>query len=162
MSAVFMLRANYGTSYTPPPAPWNTFLADDWSNNAYAQKWAEGMWNARLTAGCQTNPMMYCPDTQLPRVQAVIFALHMKYDYFSGTTLVSYAPPAATGTVFADTTDTSFYGTKWAEAAYADGLLPSCGTDPVSGKPLFCPNDLVDRAWAAYMIVKAKNLPLTP
>jgi hypothetical protein len=27
-------------------------------------------------------------------------------------------------------------------------------------KPLFCPNDPVDRAWGAYLIVIAKDLPL--
>ena len=30
----------------------------------------------------------------------------------------------------------------------------------MSGKPLYCPNDLVSRAWAAYMMVEAKNLTL--
>jgi hypothetical protein len=69
---------------------------------------------------------------------------------------VSYVPPAASGTVFADMTDVNFYGTKWAEQAYADGLLPACGTQ--GGKPLFCPYDLVNRAWGAYLIVQAKDL----
>jgi hypothetical protein len=161
MSAVFMLRAAFGISYTPPPAPWNTFVWDDWSLNPYAQKWAEGMWNAHLTAGKYLNPLRYAPNLQLPRVEAVIFALHMKYDYYDGGgNLVSYAPPAATGTVFADMTDPAYYGTKWAEQAFRDNLLPVCGTS--GGKPLFCPDTMTDRAWAAYMIVKAKNLTLTP
>lgn len=161
MSAVFILRANYGTSYIPPVAPWNTFLNESWSNNAYAQKWAEGMWKAHLTSGCQTNPLKYCPDRTLPRVEGIVFALHMKYDYFDDeNNLVSYVPPPATGTVFADMTDTSYWGTKWAEAGYAEGILPACGTQ--DGKPLFCPLDPVNRAWAAYMIVKAKSLPLPP
>ncbi len=158
MAAVFILRANYGTSYVPPSAPWNTFTNESWANNAYAQKWAEGLYQAHLTAGCQASPLKYCPDNTLARVEGVVFALHMKYDYFDGGNLVSYVPPAATGTVFADLTDTSYWGTKWAEKAYADGLLPSCGTS--GGKPLFCPLDPVDRAWAAYMIVKAKALAL--
>jgi hypothetical protein len=53
-------------------------------------------------------------------------------------------------------TDTSYWGTKWAELAYSEGLLPACGTQ--NGKPLFCPNMLIDRAWAAYLVVKAKGL----
>jgi hypothetical protein len=157
MAAVFMLKGTFGNTYTPPDPPWNTFVMDDWGNNSWAQGWAEGMWNAHLTAGCQTNPLKYCPDDTLPRVQAVIFGLHMKYDYFDGQgNLVSYIPPPATGSVFADLLDTGFYGTAWAEQAYLDGLLPSCGVQ--GGKPLFCPYDPVNRAWAAYMIVKAKNL----
>ena len=102
---------------------------------------------------------MFCPDQTLPRVQAVIFGLRMKYDYLDGEgKLVAYQPPAATGTVFADMTDVNFYGTAWAEQAYKDGLLPACGES--DGKPLFCPDDPLDRAWAAYLIVKAKGLTL--
>jgi hypothetical protein len=44
--------------------------------------------------------------------------------------------------------------------AYLDGLLPACGES--AGKPLFCPSDLVTRAWAAYLVVEAKDLPLSP
>ncbi len=73
---------------------------------------------------------------------------------------MSYTPDPALGTVFADMTDTGYWGTKWAEQAYLDGLIPACGTS--GGKPMFCPNDLFTRAWGAYLIVKAKNLTLTP
>ncbi|MHB8088155.1 MAG: hypothetical protein ACYDH2_07865, partial [Anaerolineaceae bacterium] len=159
MAAVFMLRGNFGTAYTPPEAPWNTFTNESWANNAYAQKWAEGLFQAHLTAGCQTSPLMYCPDRTLTREEAVVFALHLKYDTIDGEgNVISYTPPAASGTVFADMTDTSYWATKWAEQAYLDGILPACGT--TDGKPDFCPTDSVNRAWAAYMIVKAKNLAL--
>ena len=70
-----------------------------------------------LTTGCQLSPTwLYCPWTKLPREQAVIFALKMKYGN-------GYLPPAATGTVFADMTDPNYYATSWAEKAYADGLI---------------------------------------
>jgi hypothetical protein len=153
-SAVFMLRGQFGSSYTPPVAPWDTF-ADNWNQGTWAEKWAEGMWNAGMTAGCLTNPLRFCPWDQFPRVQAAVFGLRMKYG-------MSYTPSDASGTLFADMTGTSYWGTKWAEQAYIDGLLPACGTDTGSGKPLYCPNDLVTRAWGAYLIVTAKDLPLTP
>ena len=149
-SSVFMLRGAVGTGYTPPDAPWNTF-GDNWGPGPWAEKWAEGMWAEGLTAGCQASPLRYCPWIQLPRVQAVIFGLKMERGN-------SYTPSDALGTVFADMTDPGFYGTKWAEQAYADGLLPACGAS--GGKPLFCPNSPVDRAWAAYLIVQARSLPL--
>jgi hypothetical protein len=151
-SSVFVLRGNYGTGYTPPVAPWDRF-ADDWSPGAWAEKWAEGMYNAGLTAGCATGPLRYCPWDQTPKVQAAVFGLRLKYGN-------SYVPAAATGTVFFDMTDTAYFGTKWAEKAYADGLLPNCGTDVGSGKPLFCPNDPVSRGLGAYMIVRAKSLSM--
>jgi hypothetical protein len=151
-SAVFMLRGQFGSGYTPPVAPWDTF-ADNWNPGTWAEKWAEGMWVEGMTAGCLTNPLRFCPWDQFPRVQAAVFGLRMKYG-------MSYTPPAATGTLFTDMIDTGFWGTKWAEQAFSDGLLPACGTQ--DEKPLFCPNDLVTRAWGAYLIVQAKDLPLTP
>jgi hypothetical protein len=152
-SAVFMLRGQMGSGYTPPPAPWNTFVNESWVGFEWAQPWAEGMYQEGLTTGCQTNPLMFCPANQLPRVEASIFGLKMKYG-------VNYTPPPATGTLFADfpSTDPSYWGIAWAEKAYIDGLLPACGTQ--NSKPMFCPGELVNRGWGAYLIVKAKNLPL--
>jgi beta-lactamase superfamily II metal-dependent hydrolase len=150
-SAVFMLRGQFGAAYTPPPAPWDSFN-DDWTGFEWAQPWAEGMWQEGLTAGCQANPLMYCPRTQLPRVEASVFGLRMRYG-------VNYTPPPASGMLLGDMTDLSYWGTSWAEKAYMDGLLPACGTD-VNGKPLFCPSQLVNRGWGAYLIVKAKNIPV--
>ncbi len=94
---------------------------------------------------------MFCPATQLPREQVVIFGLKMKYG-------VNYLPPVGTGTVFADVGST-YWAKDWIEQAYIDGLLPACGSDPGTGKPLFCPGELVTRGWGAYVIVKAKSLP---
>ena len=154
-SAVFMVRGLLGSSFTPPAAPWPTFVLDSWVGYEYAQAWAEAMWQAGLTTGCQPSPLKYCPATKLSRVEASILGLRIKYGS-------NYAPPASTGTIFADfpVTDPSYsWGIAWAEQAYKDGLFPACGTDPVSGKPKFCPSEQVSRAWAAYLIVKAKGLP---
>jgi parallel beta-helix repeat protein len=160
-SAVFMLRGLLGAGYTPPLAPWDTFVdpSDNWAAGTWAQKWAQGMWDEGLTAGCQTPtlppappaPLRFCPWDNFPRVQAAVFALKISHGN-------SYVPPPATGTVFADMTDTVFYGTKWAEQAYAEGLIPACTTTPTVN---FCPNDLMTRAWGAYVIVKAKGLTPT-
>ncbi|MGD8814829.1 MAG: hypothetical protein PVI78_10180, partial [Anaerolineales bacterium] len=141
-----------GVDYVPPPEPWDTFT-DDWSLSdiSWAEKWAEGMWVEGLTAGCLADPLMYCPRRELPRVEASVFGLRMMHG-------VDYTPPPASGTLFADMTDTSYWGTKWAEQAYLDGLLPACGEQ--DGKPMFCPDELVDRGWGAYLIVQARDLPL--
>jgi hypothetical protein len=149
-SAVFMLRGNFGNSYTPPGPPWGTF-ADDWNLGTWAEKWAEGMWKEALTAGCSLNPLKFCPWDNFTREQAAVFGLRLKYG-------ISYAPPAASGTVFADMTDPGYWGTKWAEQAYAEGILPACGTQET--QPLFCPSDLVTRGWGAYVVVNSKGLPL--
>ncbi len=149
-SAVFMLRGEFGDSYTPPVAT-GTIFADMTDPAYWATKWAEGMWEEEMTAGCATNPLQFCPLTQFTREQGAVFALNMKYG-------VSYTPPPGTGLVFADMTNPTYWGTKWAEKAYADGLIPACGES--GGKPLFCPSQQMDRSWSAYIIVNAKGLTL--
>ncbi len=155
-SAVFMLVGLKGTTYVPPAAPWNTF-ADNWTLGPWAEKWAEGMWAENLTAGCQANPLLFCPWDNTPRVQAAVFGLVILHGK-------GYIPGPASGTVFADMTDTNNWGTKWAEQAYKDGLMVACGTQVVGGvsKPLFCPNTNFSRDWAAYLIVKATGMTPMP
>jgi hypothetical protein len=109
------------------------------------------MRNEGFSAGCLTNPLKYCPWDQIPREQIVIFALKLKYGKL-------YTPPPATGTLFADMTNPSFYATAWAEQAYKEGLITNCGTS--GNKPLFCPKKLASRGLAAYMIVRARNLTM--
>jgi hypothetical protein len=148
-TAVFMLRANFGPSYVPP-VPTHIFK-DDWTKGLWAEGWAEGMRNEGYSAGCLTSPLKYCPWDQIPREQAVIFILKIKYGK-------DYIPPVATGTVFADMKTTSYYATAWAEQAYKEGLIENCGM--TAGKPNFCPKALVSRGLVAHMIVKAKNLSM--
>jgi hypothetical protein len=148
-AAVFMVRGNFGSGYVPVTP--THFFGDNWSDATWAEGWAESMFLEGLTGGCSISPLLFCPYDQLTNVQAAVFALRMKY----GT---SYLPPAASGTVFADLTDVSFWGTAWAEQAYADGLIPACGTS--ASKPLFCWNNLVSRGFGASIIVKAKNLTM--
>jgi hypothetical protein len=148
-AAVFMVRGAYGASLVPHPASYK--FKDNWSGAAYARNWAEAMRETNLTSGCKASPLLYCPLQQLNREQAVVFGLKMKY----GT---NYLPPPATGTVFADMTNPKYWATPWAEKAYADGLITSCGT--LNGKPKFCPSVLVTRGLGAYIIVRAKNLSM--
>ena len=148
--AVFMLRGLVGTSYVPPVEPFANPFGDSWSPGPWAQRWAQGMLDQGLTAGCSTSPLLYCPWEQMPRAQAAVFGMRL----LNGS---AYLPPAGTGTVFADVSSSDWYA-GWVEQAYANGLLPACGTQ--GGKPLFCPNSLVSRGLGAYMIVRARNLSM--
>ena len=60
--------------------------------------------------------------------------------------------------MFANLTNVNYWATAWAEQAYAEGLIFSCGTDAASGKPKFRPYGKVDRGIAAYVIVTATGL----
>ncbi len=150
-AAVFTMRSSLGPGFVPDP-PQHSFH-DDWSKGGWAEPWAEAMKNTGLSAGCLTSPPKYCPWDQVPREQAVIFALRLKYGK-------DYIPPPATGALFADMTKPGYYATSWAEQAYRDGIIKECGTDSLSKKPLFCPRTPVSRGLAAYMIVRARNLAM--
>ncbi len=69
-------------------------------------------------------------DGHMLREESAVVALRVRYGS-------DYVPPAATGEVFADMTDVDYWGTKWAEAAYLDGIFSGCGVE--DDKPLFCP-----------------------
>jgi M6 family metalloprotease-like protein len=146
-AAVFMSKGNFGGSYSPPPA--SHIFVDDWTNYIWAEPWAEVMYNNNLSAGCSTNPLKFCPGQILSKVEVAVFGLKLKYGPL-------FTAPVATGTVFYDMKDLSYWGTGWAERAFAEGLLPACAYS--NGKPKFCPSSAVSRALAADVIVKAKNL----
>ena len=148
--AKFFMTVEFGGSYLPP-ADTPLVFKDSWRVNPWAKLWANDMYAKGLTNGCSASPLRYCPDSQVIREQAAKFGLAIKYGN-------AYTPPPATGTVFADLTNVNYWATAWAEQAYAEGLIFSCGTDTATGKPKFCPYGKVDRGFAAYVIVTATGL----
>ena len=143
-SAVFVERGIHGAGYTPKQ-PTQTAFADVplWE---WFAKWSNALWEDGYTAGCGTDPLIYCPLQKHTRTEGAVFFLRM----LMGS---NYVPPAAVG-VFSDV-PTTFWGAKWIEAAYDAGLIPACETTP---DLLFCLDDPLDRAMGAYMMVQAKGL----
>jgi hypothetical protein len=64
-----------------------------------------------------------------------------------------YEPPEARG-YFKDVESGIWYE-KWVDAAWDAGIIEPCATEP---DMLFCPEDGLTRAVAAYMMVQAKDL----
>lgn len=143
-SAVFIERGVHGADYLPGQPVEQIFLDVDLS--AWYAKWTTGLWEDGYTAGCATNPLMYCPERLHTRVEGAVFYLRMLHG-------ADYVPPEALG--FFSDLDPAWWGTKWAEAAYRSGLIPACRMEPSLA---FCPDELLDRSLAAYMMVKAKGL----
>ena len=147
-SAVFVLRGQYGAIADPPHSPPGTPTFSDVASSFWGYGWIESLWTDGFTAGCSTDPLQYCPDRQHTRAEGSVFFLRI----LNG---VDYEPPAPTGLF--DDVDLGAWYAGWAEAAYNEGLLPACASGPLR----FCPEDELDRAWAAYMMVQAKGgLPL--
>ncbi|HJO34168.1 MAG TPA: Calx-beta domain-containing protein, partial [Anaerolineales bacterium] len=143
-SAVLVLRGANGPSFVPPQP--NQAIFADLPLSNWAAKWAAAMYNGGFTSGCGSNPLRYCPGQGLTRAQGSVFFLRIKFGS-------SYTPPSASG-VFSDMAST-FWGAKWAEVAYNEGLIPACETGPALR---FCADDPLDRGLAAHMMVQAKGL----
>ena len=93
-----------------------------------------------ITSGCGSGN--YCPSSSVTRAQMAVFLLRAKH----GPT---YAPPAATGTVFSDVPVNSF-ASDWIEQLYAEGITGGCqGGSP----PKYCPTSSVTRAQMAVFIL---------
>ena len=67
--AVFLLRAEHGSSYLPPPAIGTVFA--DVPVNAFAAAWIERLAAEGITGGCGGNN--YCPSVAVTRGQMAVF-----------------------------------------------------------------------------------------
>ena len=145
-SAVFVERGLNGSGFTPP-SPSNKVFDDVPLTEWYA-KWAGALLEDGYTSGCGMDPLVYCPLQQHTRTEGTVFFLRM----LNGA---AYIPPDPKG-IFMDVAP-GFWGEKWIEAAYDAGLIPACETSP---ELKFCPDDPLDRAMAATMMVQAKGLQI--
>jgi pectate lyase len=145
-SAVFVERGLHGATFTPPNPSSITFT--DVPLSEWFAKWADALWSDGYTAGCGTDPLIYCPLQGHTRTEGTVFYLRM----LNGA---AYVPPDPTG-LFSDVAIEN-WGAKWIEAAYLAGLIQACETSPGL---MFCPDAPFDRATAAHMMVQAKGLNL--
>ena len=140
--AVFLERGINGRDYDPPGA---TGVFDDCPVSHWAADWVEQFYNDGITSGCSTNPLMYCPDNLVTRAQMAVFLLRSMYGN-------GYTPPSAAG-IF-DDVPVTHWAADWIEKFYDEGITGGCSTNP----PLYCPDEIVNRAQMAVFIVRAFDL----
>ncbi len=109
----------------------------------WAKTYIEHLYFAGITGGCGTNPLVYCPETAVNRAQMSVFLLR-------GIHGSSYAPPVATGTMFADV-PASYWAASWIEQLAKEGITAGCG----GGK--FCPETVVTRDQMAVFLLRAEH-----
>jgi hypothetical protein len=144
-SAVFVDRGIHGAQYDPPD-PTEVVFADVDLQAWYAD-WVHGLWDDGYTAGCGTDPLVYCPDDNHTRAEGCVFYLRMMYG-------ADYQPSPGKG-YFSDVDPSQWYA-DWVDAAWEAGIAEPCSTDPMR----YCPEEGLTRAVAAYMMVQAKEIPL--
>jgi uncharacterized delta-60 repeat protein len=138
--AVFLLRAKYGSSYSPSPATGGVF--DDVPSTHWAAAWIEDLANEGITGGCGGDK--YCPGAVITRAQMAVLLLRAKHG-------PAYTPPAALG-LFADV-PTDYWAAAWIEQLAAEGITGGCGGGD------YCPETVVTRAQMAVFLVTAFGLP---
>jgi hypothetical protein len=67
--AVFLLRAEHGSSYSPPPATGTMF--SDVPAKSFTASWIEQLARESITGGCGNGK--FCPNDSVPREQMAIF-----------------------------------------------------------------------------------------
>jgi len=139
--AVFLLRAEHGAAYQPPPATGTVFL--DVPAGSFAAAWIERLAAEGITGGCGAGK--YCPGAPVKRAQMA--PLLLKTEHGAG-----YQPPPATGTVFTDVPAGAF-GAAWIERLAAEGVTAGCG----GGK--YCPAAPTQRGQMATFVVRTFSLP---
>jgi hypothetical protein len=140
--AVFLLKAEHGSAYTPPAC--TGMFADVACPSTFAN-WIEQLANEGVTGGCGGGN--YCPTNGVTRSQMAVFLLKTS----QGS---SYTPPPATGTVFADVAAGSF-AADWIEDLYARNITGGCQTNPLR----YCPSNINNRQQMAVFITKTFSLP---
>jgi glucose/arabinose dehydrogenase len=113
--AVFLLKAEHGAAYTPPPATGTVFA--DVPAGAFAAAYIEQIAKEGITNGCGGGD--FCPNSPTTRDQMAVFLLAAKEG--SG-----YTPPACTTPTFADVPCSSPFA-PWVDELARRGVTAGCG-----------------------------------
>jgi hypothetical protein len=134
--AVFLLKSEHGSAYTPPACA--GVFADVPCPGPFTD-WVEQLAAEEVTGGCGSGN--YCPDSPVTRAQMAIFLLKTS----QGS---SYTPPTAVG-IFGDVPVGSF-GADFIEDLYSKGITGGCQLSPL----LYCPGNAVLRQQMATFLVR--------
>ena len=140
--AVFLLKAEHGSAFTPPPC---VGVFDDVACPGPFTDWVERLHFEGVTGGC--GPGLYCPGAPVTRAQMAVFLLKASLG-------AAYAPPPCTGSVFADVPCSGGAFDPWIEDLAARGVTGGCGGGD------YCPGGPNTRGQIAVFLVKSFALEL--
>ncbi len=140
--AVFILRAKDGLE-TPNPVDTNIFADVPVVGKEWMQPWIEEFYLQKITSGCSTDPLQFCPERKVTRAEVAVFFLRAKYGK-------DYEPPAVDSSSFADVPVTGKkWMMPWIEEFYKEGMTTGCKQSP---SLQYCPEQSVTRAQMAVYI----------
>ena len=136
--AVWITRA---LNETPTRGHSRTRFADVDQNQWWA-RYVELLADLEITAGCDTDPLRYCPDKPVTRAQMATFLVRA----------LNLNPAPSAG--FTDTENTTHQANI--DALAAARITAGCNTDPLR----YCPDKAVTRAQMATFLIR--TLRITP
>lgn len=105
----------------------------------------ERLYNSGITAGCGTNPLIYCPDSTLTRAQMAVFLLR-------GIHGAAYSPPPVGGSTGFDDVPVIYWAAAWIKQFAVEGITSGCSYNP----PLYCPEGITTQAQMAVFLLRSK------
>ena len=138
--AVFLLKAEHGSSYVPPAC--GGIFEDVPCPSPFAD-WIEQLSAEGITAGCGGDN--YCPNNPVRRDQMAVFLLKTLHGS-------AHVPPTCTG-LFEDVACPGPF-TDWIEELYDAGITGGCSTTPL----LYCPGSSNTRGQMATFLVRTFSL----
>ena len=142
--AVFLLKGEHGSSYTPPACS-GTMFADVPCPSGGFVDWINQLATEAITGGCGGGN--YCPGNSVTRGQMAVFLLKGEHGG-------AYAPPVCSATVFTDVPCPSAQFVNFINELNAEGITGGCGGGD------YCPGTAVNRGQMAVFLVKTFGLLL--
>jgi hypothetical protein len=143
--AVFIIKAEHGSSYTPPSANCATFPFTDVACPSVIADYVQQMVAEGITSGC--SPTLFCPTNPVLRNQMAVFLL-------TGEHGMGYTPPACTPPgQFTDVPCPGSGFTNWIYQLVAEGITGGCTATT------YCPTAAVSRGSMAVFLTVTFSLP---
>jgi hypothetical protein len=116
----------------------------DVPNTYWANDFIERLYLSRITGGCGVTPLIYCPNQGVTRAQLAVFLLRSMYG-------APYLPPEVGDTTGFNDVSIDHWAAAWIKQLAAEGITGGCGDGN------YCPNQVVNRAQLAVMLLRAEH-----
>jgi hypothetical protein len=127
--------------YFDNPPPVESTFADVPSSHPYYDE-IESLYSSGYTAGCGTDPLIYCPDETMDRAESAVFVGR-------GLHGADYSPEDPAQQTFADLPLGS-WAARWAQSLWSDEFTSGCNAEPLA----YCPWEGHTRAEGAVFYLR--------
>jgi len=142
--ARWLIKSMFGPDYSPPPCV--GIFADVVCESTPNSSYIEALYNEGITAGCNADPLMYCPDNPVTREQMAVFLIRA----LEGS---DYVPPPCVG-LFTDVACPGGFAVNWIEDLFNRGITAGCGGG------FYCPKNVTSRSEMGVFVQKTFDLPM--